>query len=136
MNKIIIVSYDNIYMIFKLIIASLMPLFIVVLIKDNLEEKGFNILLILFSIILLIDFIVILILYKKFSKEKNLIIEENNIIINNTVVCRSQDIICIKRENIFKVSIKYLDNELDKTLYIIVSNKKLKNIKALLNIYD
>lgn len=136
MNKIKIVSYDNIYMIFKLIIAALMPLFIVVLIKDNLEEKGFNILLILFSIILLIDFIVILILYKKFSKEKNLIIEENNIIINNTVVCRSQDIICIKRENIFKVSIKYLDNELDKTLYIIVSNKKLKNIKALLNIYD
>lgn len=77
-----------------------------------------------------------IILIKRINVRNNYYIKGNEITQNNEVILDRREINSIKKVGLFKVEIKYTRNYEEKTIYIVATNKKIKNIKETLCIYD
>ena len=107
---------------------------ILVLSKLIEEEKMF----VLFFIFLISIFQILtgVFLYYRMSRKRDYLIIENEIIQNSVSIVDRKEIISINRINLLKVEIKCIKDQQERSLFIVASNKKINDIKALLGIYE
>lgn len=77
-----------------------------------------------------------IVLMSRITKKNDFFIKENEIIKDNKVIFDKREIVSIKKVGLLKVEIKYNKEYVEKVIYVTLSNKKLKEVKEVLNIFD
>jgi hypothetical protein len=135
LKEIKVTNYSNAILMIIISFSILLEYFLILVLSKLIEEEKMFVLFFIF-LISIFQILTGVFLYYRMSRKRDYLIIENEIIQNSVSIVDRKEIISIKRINLLKVEIKCIKDQQERSLFIVASNKKINDIKALLGIYE
>ena len=135
MKEIKVTNYSNAILMIMISFSILLEYFLILVLSKLIEEEKMFVLFFIF-LISIFQILTGIFLYYRMSRQRDYLIIENEIIQNSVSIVDRKEIISIRRINLLKVEIKCIKDQQERSLFIVASNKRINDIKALLGIYE
>ena len=135
MKEIKVTNYSNAILMIMISFSILLEYFLILVLSKLIEEEKMFVLFFIF-LISIFQILTGIFLYYRMSRQRDYLILENEIIQNSVSIVDRKEIISIRRINLLKVEIKCIKDQQERSLFIVASNKRINDIKALLGIYE
>ena len=135
MKEIKVTNYSNAILMIMISFSILLEYFLILVLSKLIEEEKMFVLFFIF-LMSIIQILTGIFLYYRMSRQRDYLILENEIIQNRVSIVDRKEIISIRRINLLKVEIKCIKDQQERSLFIVASNKRINDIKALLGIYE
>ena len=135
MKEIKVTNYSNAILMIMISFSILLEYFLILVLSKLIEEEKMFVLFFIF-LMSIIQILTGIFLYYRMSRQRDYLILENEIIQNSVSIVDRKEIISIRRINLLKVEIKCIKDQQERSLFIVASNKRINDIKALLGIYE